>query len=95
MPHFPTSSGGVISGLVESAVNRTHSASEDQHGLSPWVTKTLMSLAVMLVVSFMVQRLFSPRFDQHEPPVLKHWIPFVGHIIDLIRYRTDFLPRLA
>jgi hypothetical protein len=33
----------------------------------------------------------SPHVDPREPPILKPTIPFVGHLIGLIRHGSHFL----
>ena len=44
-----------------------------------------ISLLVVLVsVSFVY--LLSPKYDPREPPVISSLIPYVGHILGLLRY---------
>lgn len=44
-----------------------------------------VSLLVVIVYISLVY-LFSPQYDPREPPVISSLIPYVGHIIGLLRY---------
>ena len=44
----------------------------------------VLLLAVIVSVSFVY--LFSPKYDPREPPVISSSIPYVGHILGLLRY---------
>lgn len=52
-------------------------------------SRTASTSALLLVVVIIgyisLVYLFSPKYDLREPPVLPHWIPYVGHILGLIR----------
>ena len=50
-------------------------------------------LAVAAVGILCYQRL-SVHVDPQEPPVLKPTIPYIGHIIGLLRYRVEFFDRI-
>lgn len=82
--------------FVEVAVNSSSSTPiVTQFDSTQWVTRTLLSIAATLLLSFVLTQFFSPSFDSREPPPLKPRIPFIGHILSLIRYQTDFLVRLS
>ena len=44
-----------------------------------------ISLLVVIVYVSLVY-LFSPKYDPREPPVIPSLIPYVGHILGLLRY---------
>ena len=44
----------------------------------------ILLLVVIVSVSFVY--LFSPKYDPREPPVISSSIPYVGHILGLLRY---------
>lgn len=46
------------------------------------------------VVWLFLSWLLSPKIDPNEPPVVKPRIPLIGHIIDMIYYKSDFLKRI-
>lgn len=51
---------------------------------------TVVSISAVLVIVVVVGYvslvyLFSPKYDPREPPVLPRWVPYVGHILGLIR----------
>lgn len=82
--------------FVENAVNSSYSTPiVTQLEPTQWVTRTLLSIAATLLLSFVLTQFFSPSFDLREPPPLKPRIPFIGHILSLIRYQTDFLLELS
>lgn len=41
---------------------------------------------LLVVVSITSVYLFSPKYDPREPPVVSSLIPYVGHILGLLRY---------
>jgi len=50
------------------------------------VASTSVVLLTVVVVGYVsLVHLFSPKYDPREPPVLPHLIPYVGHILGLIR----------
>ncbi|KAF5634209.1 cytochrome P450 monooxygenase 8B1 [Fusarium sp. NRRL 52700] len=53
---------------------------------------TILSTAVLaVIVAFaLLNRLLTPRIDPREPPVVKPSIPWVGHIIGIIRHQADY-----
>jgi hypothetical protein len=56
---------------------------------------TILSTTVLaVIVAFaLLNRLLTPRIDPREPPVVKPSIPWVGHIIGIIRHQADY-PRI-
>lgn len=48
-------------------------------------TFVVASLLVVIVYVSLVY-LFSPKYDPREPPVISSLIPYVGHIVGLLRY---------
>lgn len=50
------------------------------------VASTSAVFVIVVVVGYVsLVYLFSPKYDPREPPVLPHLIPYVGHILGLIR----------
>jgi hypothetical protein len=46
--------------------------------------------AAVIFSSLLLYSLSSPRTDPREPPILKPAVPFVGHIVGLVRHGVDF-----
>jgi hypothetical protein len=46
-------------------------------------------LAAAVALS-LLNRLLTPRIDPREPPVVKPRIPWIGHIIGVIRHQADY-----
>ena len=44
----------------------------------------ILLLVVLVYISLVY--LFSPKYDPREPPVISSLIPYVGHILGLLRY---------
>lgn len=55
---------------------------------------TMAVLAALPLALFLLKRVFLPTVSAREPPVLRPTIPFVGHIISLIREKTGLFDRL-
>lgn len=55
---------------------------------------TVMALLAAVVGYISIIYLLSPKYDPREPPVLSHFIPYVGHIIGMIRYGTSYFEML-
>ena len=56
---------------------------------------TALIVGVATTVAWLVLSWFlSPKIDPNEPPVVKPRIPFIGHIIDLLYYKSEFLKRI-
>ena len=48
---------------------------------------TLSGLSLLLVIVYIsLVYLFSPKYDPREPPVISSFVPYVGHILGLLRY---------
>ncbi|KAF1994862.1 cytochrome P450 [Amniculicola lignicola CBS 123094] len=59
-------------------------------------TQIVGTIALASVALVMLANVFlSPKFDPREPPVLRPTIPFVGHIISLLRRGPLFLRELS
>lgn len=54
----------------------------------------LTALAVLPVALFLLKRVLFPTVSPREPPVLRPAIPFVGHVVSLIREKTGLFDRL-
>ena len=59
--------------------------------LRPGIVTTL---ATLLITLYALKRVLYPAVDPREPPVLRPTIPFVGHVISLIREKTNIFDRL-
>ncbi|KAF4997082.1 hypothetical protein FDECE_12193 [Fusarium decemcellulare] len=53
-----------------------------------------MALIFVPILSIVVKKFFFPAFDPREPPVLRPRIPFVGHIINMLKERSSWYIRL-
>lgn len=55
-------------------------------------SSTVLYTAVLAaaVALSLLNRLLSPRIDPREPPVVKPTIPWIGHIIGVIRHQADY-----
>lgn len=49
-------------------------------------TVTLVLLVGFVAVCYLLQNYYAPKTAPNEPPVLSHPIPYVGHIIGLLRH---------
>ena len=65
----------------------------DIHSLS--TTTILVLFLVGFILTISVIHVFGPRYDPREPPVIPQRIPYVGHIIGLIRYGHGYLERIS
>lgn len=55
---------------------------------------TLTALAALPVALYLLKRVLLPAVSAREPPVLRPAIPFVGHVVSLIREKTSMFDRL-
>lgn len=55
-----------------------------------WASITMFVLIAVVVIYISSVYLFSPEYDAREPPVLPHMIPYIGHILGLIRYGQHY-----
>jgi len=50
------------------------------------IASTLALVLTVVAIGYVsLVYLFSPKYDSREPPVLQHFIPYLGHILGLIR----------
>lgn len=57
--------------------------------------KSVVVVLAVVIVAVLLDRFLSAPKDAREPPVLRSTIPFVGHIINMIRHGNTFLTRLS
>lgn len=50
------------------------------------VSTSVGVLLLLVIVYLSLVYVFSPKYDPREPPVISSWIPYVGHILGLLRY---------
>ncbi|KAF4993225.1 hypothetical protein FGRMN_6589 [Fusarium graminum] len=77
---MPSSSSSLLQSLVAD-VRGGNSTS------STVLYTVFLAAAVALVL---LNRLLTPRIDPREPPVVKPTIPWIGHIIGVIRHQADY-----
>ena len=65
----------------------THSGFGDMSAL----TKSSLGVMSALLLAVVLGRLLSVHVDPQEPPALKPSIPFIGHLIGMLRFRSNFL----
>ena len=51
-----------------------------------WASTIVFVFIVVVVIYISSVYLFGPEYDAREPPVIPHMIPYIGHILGLIRY---------
>ena len=56
---------------------------------------TLIILALVVVAYTSIHYFLGVEFDEREPPVLNSTIPYIGHILGLIRHGQYYLERLG
>lgn len=54
----------------------------------------LTTLAAAPVALYALKRVLYPTVDPREPPIIRPTIPFVGHVVSLIREKTNIFERL-
>ena len=54
----------------------------------------LIALLLLLVGYASLVFLFTPKYDPREPPVLTHYVPYVGHVLGLIFEGQGYFERL-
>jgi hypothetical protein len=47
-----------------------------------------LAITTLVAALFLFTALSTPRLDPREPPILKPTIPFIGHIIGMIRHQA-------
>ena len=50
----------------------------------------LLLLAAILAVVYVLDRLLTPQRFSNEPPVVSHSIPYIGHILGLLRHGSKY-----
>ena len=50
----------------------------------------LLVVAAAIVVWYILDHLYIPSHLPNEPPLVSHSIPYIGHIIGLLRYGTRY-----
>ena len=56
-------------------------------GMDTGLISIVVGVSLLLVVVYIsLVYLFSPKYDPREPPVISSLIPYVGHILGLLRY---------
>ncbi|KAF7551196.1 hypothetical protein G7046_g7780 [Stylonectria norvegica] len=57
-------------------------------------SSTTIGLATVVLASIfilpLINKILTPKMDPLEPPILKPSIPFIGHIIGIIRHQSDY-----
>lgn len=57
---------------------------------NPLTATTLLFLAAAIGLWYVLDYLYAPRHSPGEPPVLSSSVPYVGHIIGLLRHGTRY-----
>lgn len=51
---------------------------------------TLLLLIAFVAVCYLLDYFYAPKNAPNEPPVLSHPVPYVGHIIGLLRHGVAY-----
>jgi hypothetical protein len=51
-----------------------------------WTTAVLATTVALSLLNY----LLTPRLDPREPPAVKPTIPWIGHIVGIIRHQADY-----
>lgn len=51
-----------------------------------WTTAVLATVVALSLLNY----LLTPRLDPREPPTVKPTIPWIGHIVGIIRHQADY-----
>lgn len=46
--------------------------------------------ATFAALWYILDYIYAPKWSPNEPPLVSHPIPYVGHILELIRYGTAY-----
>lgn len=57
-------------------------------------TTLLMSLAIIVGTSLLLTRILGMMQDPREPPSVSSYIPYIGHIIGLMRSKFNYYVQL-
>lgn len=50
----------------------------------------LLLLAAVLAVIFVLDRLLTPQRFSNEPPVVSQLVPYIGHLLGLLRHGSKY-----
>lgn len=83
-------------GETANAGNVSFSVAQDLAGvLQTSSGKSIATVLAIVALTALAGHFFSAPLDPQEPPPLKPFIPFIGHIIGMIRHGNRFLSRLS
>ena len=54
----------------------------------------LTALAALPLALYLLKRVLFPTVGPREPPVLRPTVPFIGHVVSMIREKTSLFDRL-
>lgn len=54
----------------------------------------LILLAIAAGLYFVLEHFIGVKIDQKEPPLISSTIPYVGHLIGIIRYGTKYYAKM-
>lgn len=54
----------------------------------------LAGLTGITILSIKLWRLCTTRLDPHEPPIVRHIVPYAGHLWGLLRHSHDYVNSL-
>ena len=54
----------------------------------------VLVIAALPIVLVLMKKLLYPTYDPREPPVLRPKVPFIGHLVSLIKESNSFYIRL-
>ncbi|KAI5455970.1 cytochrome P450 [Mariannaea sp. PMI_226] len=86
---IPSSGSAAVDDGASGSITRGIVAELFTHASSPggiWLAILLTSIIALPLLS----KLLNPQLDPREPPLLKARIPWIGHIIGIIRHQTDY-----
>jgi hypothetical protein len=49
-----------------------------------------LAIAITLVILAIVRKFFHTTYDPREPPVIPHWLPYIGHVIGMFRHGAKY-----
>lgn len=51
---------------------------------------TFVGLATLAVVAYFIRKITAISLSQQEPPLLKPRVPFIGHILGIMKYQSAY-----
>ena len=58
---------------------------------TPSLFRTILGIAVLLILLyFVLTYILTPNYDKREPPVIPTFLPYAGHIINLIHHGQKY-----